>query len=441
MISSEVADPDDGSRDEVVTIERLVPGGAGLARRASGEILFVEGAYPGDTVVPRNVGYKGKTAFSRGFVLMQPSLDRVRPGCRHFDRCGGCDLMGLGLPAQKRSKLSIIEQALRRTGGIEWTEIAWTASPRSLEYRERIRLQIGAGKLGFFAPGSHDIVPIEQCLVARPELHDALARLNDLHRKQPHHFASFQGVELRVVSRPGPERGPVLLVNLIPVPDPQGHAAQDWRLERSALASVLPSTSVIRIDRGGAEPVRDYVFERGWVYARPGRFSQVNPEVNREMIECVKGLAREARTFLDLYCGSGNFSIPLLAMGLSGVGVEFEVEAVELARLALAEQAAPGWGSGRFVSADSSVFARRELKGQSFDLVIVDPPRAGAKQVLDAIFTATGTTLVMVSCDPVTLARDLKVLIGRGMILESVRAFDMFPQTHHVETMAILKKN
>ncbi len=441
---------------EVITVQDLVPGGAGLGRREDGSILFVEGAYPQDVVEVQEATTKGGAAFARRFRVLVPSPQRVAPPCAFFDSCGGCDLMAIDPDAQRQAKLSIVEQALRRTGGIDWPDLRWHASPAALHYRERIRLHVKRGQLGFFARGSHVLAPVTQCLVARPELNDALSRLIALGGELgPLQF--LDTIDLRVVTHPGPCVAAPLLVNLqfqkslrqrrnqrsaatrrAPLNSPS--APQRARAVQ-AICAALPPTTVVTVAGDTSQLVRDHVSPGTFTYCRPGLFSQVNPEINRLMIEHVVQTAQAsgARSFLDLYCGSGNFTIPLLARGLDGVGVEFERDAVDLARRAFAEQAGAGWGSGQFIAADSLEFTQQALMKKSYDLVIVDPPRAGARPILKAVVGATRRTLIMVSCDPVTLARDLKQLLEHGLAVQTISCFDMFPHTHHVETIAVLR--
>ncbi|HXS15973.1 MAG TPA: 23S rRNA (uracil(1939)-C(5))-methyltransferase RlmD [Polyangiaceae bacterium] len=440
---------------EAVTIECLVPGGAGMARRDDGSILFVPGAYPQDVVEVHDVTRKGGTAFAGRMRVLAPSPQRVAAPCAFFETCGGCDLMAIDGDAQKKAKLDLVQQALRRTGGLHWPDLRWHASPDALHYRERIRLHVKQGQLGFFSRASHVLVPVTECLVARPELNDALSRLLTLARDQRGVFSHFEAIDVRVVSHPGHGQAARLLVHLLPRPKTQrknqrpgqrpraqGQAQHDPETRRAAgsIASALPASSVVRLAGDESPPVQDHVAQGSFIYSRPGLFSQVNAAVNQLMIEHVIQVAQQAaaRTFLDLYCGSGNFSVPLMARGLDGVGVEFEPEAVDLARRAAVEQSAPGFGQGQFIAADSQDFASQELMQKSYDLVIVDPPRAGAKQILEAVVRATRSTLVMVSCDPVTLARDLKQLMQHGLAVQTISCFDMFPHTHHVETIAVL---
>jgi 23S rRNA (uracil1939-C5)-methyltransferase len=163
--------------------------------------------------------------------------------------------------------------------------------------------------------------------------------------------------------------------------------------------------------------------------------------VNRVLVQRVLELARDAgaSTFCDLYCGSGNFTLPLVHAGLSGVGVEESASAISQARQAAEQQ---GLGAARFYSEEAAAFAQRAARaGERFDLVILDPPRAGVKKSLDSMAELSAGRLILVGCDPVTFARDLARLGSLGLVVRGIEAFDMFPQTHHVEALAWLDRN
>lgn len=455
-----------------ILIERLVPGGAGLARLDSGEVILVPGALPGDHVSIGKGQRRGGAWFADEFVVQRASNERVLSPCVFSTVCGGCDLIELGAEAQRAAKLDILHQAFKRTAGITLAEgtIQWIPSPKTLAYRERIRLQVADGQLGLFARSSHELANISHCEVALPILNDALRCLRQVVEDERAILSAFSSIEIRVVGSSTVGRLPTLLVHLVTKQSIERTTrfAQPRRSKRarstgkkrrvdsegtsagvvkqhisSALhASCLGYVIQVRVDKEAVEPSADTISGQSFSYFRPGSFSQVNPEINRRMIDIVTATAQQtsARNFLDLYCGSGNFAIPLLALGLHGTGVEVDSEAIELARRATHEQTNQSWGLGTFVVAKSHNFGQHQMARHRYDLVIVDPPRAGAKEVLDLVTRVCDKTLIMVSCDPVTLARDLRVLLASDFSLESVLALDMFPQTHHVETMAILSK-
>lgn len=449
-----------------VFIERLVPGGAGLARLDSGEVVFVPGAMPGDWVSIGTGTRRGGACFVDGFVMHSAAPERVPSPCAYSAACGGCDLIELGGTAQRAAKLDILQQALRRTAGLELPQgaIEWISSPAPLAYRERIRLQVACGQLGFFGRNSHELVTVSRCEVALPILNDALCSLQQLAKVEHEVLSVLSSIEVRVCA-PVRDESPTLLVHLVTQSAQRSSGSRNKRAATFAgkpvsaapranlesfkerIASALKKscagyTVQVRVDREASEPAKAALSGQNFSYFRPGSFSQVNPALNRTMIEIVTTTAQNhaARNFLDLYCGSGNFTIPLLALGLRGTGIEVDKEAIELARRATAEQTNPSWGKSTFIAATAHSLKHHHVASQRFDLVIVDPPRAGAKEVLDLVINVCSKILIMVSCDPVTLARDLRVLLAADFRLQSLRALDMFPQTHHLETIAILSK-
>ncbi len=171
-----------------------------------------------------------------------------------------------------------------------------------------------------------------------------------------------------------------------------------------------------------------------------GGFNQVNWAVNQLLVQALLDGAQRASalSFCDLYCGAGNFSLPLLARGLVGLGIESSRSAIAAAKRAAKEQALP---SARFIAGDVRVELERLARTDRFDLVVLDPPRSGARDVLSELIRRGPRHIAYCACDPVTLARDLRSLCDAGYSLEQVMGFDMFPQTHHFETLAWLRRS
>jgi len=414
-----------------VLVEKLIPEGNALGRLADGRVVIAQGAVPGDRIELVRVSQQKGLVRALEVRVTEPSGLRVTPRCPVVQDCGGCDWMVLSREQQHRSKLDILCEALLRTGKIELApgaiEFFSDAAPGG--YRSRVRLQVIDGRIGFHGRGSHVLVEPEHCAVSSGPLNAALTELRGLVRQRVAALDAVASVELREApdgtcsayfERHDPLR---------PL-DP----AELVELRRHFLVATSP-------EEAGAEATwqRFELTPDTYLLAPPGCFTQVNWRVNRMLIERVLGGARRrgARSFLDAYAGCGNFALPLLALGLPGVAVESNALAIRAAREAARRQALPSDG---FVCADSAVWAREQAeRNRRFDLVLLDPPRAGVKQGLSELAALTGEWLVMCSCNPVTLARDLRSLIDRGFELDTVEAFDMFPETHHVETLAWLR--
>jgi 23S rRNA (uracil1939-C5)-methyltransferase len=186
------------------------------------------------------------------------------------------------------------------------------------------------------------------------------------------------------------------------------------------------------------EPQRWQLPENVELFAPSGCFTQVNWAVNTKLVETVVGeaLRRGARRFCDAFSGAGNFSLPLAARGLQGLGIDESQAAIAAAREAAR---ASGLSTVEFIAEDVTSALRRLLKeGSRFDLLIIDPPRAGARAIIESIAELRPAQLAVCSCDPVTLSRDLRVLVEGGFFLDQITAFDMFPHTHHLEALAWL---
>jgi len=410
-------------------IERLVPGGAGFLRLASGQGAFARGALPGERIRVEQAEDHRTYLQATRWSLVSPSADRVSPACPVQARCGGCDLMTLNEHAQLAAKAGILREALTRTGHFQaLPEIQFVPSERTLRYRSRIRLHIATdGRVGFFAAHSQELVEIPGCLVADAELDRALQTLRELVRAHRAAFSRFAELELRVAPA-----GPRLSLCLVPRSPELGRTNE--------LLRALGGAFQVSIAERAVDPEHDQRFPlpNGVELRAPAHaFTQVNWSVNQALVQAVLdgAAARSARTFLDLYAGAGNFSLPLSASGLSGIGIEAAPSSIAAAKRAAEAQALR---HVRFIAGDV-LRALAELPAEErFDLVVLDPPRSGAREILPELVRRKPAAIAYCACDPVTLARDLRTLCDAGYALESVTGFDMFPQTHHFETLAWL---
>jgi 23S rRNA (uracil1939-C5)-methyltransferase len=408
-----------------LTVEKLVPGGAGFSRLPDGRSAFVEGALPGDRVAVSGLEEKRGYVRATSYELLEPGPERVEPPCPIADACGGCDWMRLELGAQRRHKAGVVKEALERTGRLHLPALPeMIVRGDALGYRGRLRVHVDdRGTVGFFGRRSRSLVPVTACAVAHTQVNRALRVLAALGPELVPLLARFEAVELSVA--------------------PEGVEARLW-LRKGAPAAGSLAPLLEHLGRGGVVarvvPAASSNGPPGADAERPwAAFTQVNPAVNAALVEAVTAGAatRPTPTFLDLYAGSGNFSLPLAAAGRSGVMVELERTAAEAAR----REAASRGLSLEVLPLDAARgLAKLVARRTRFELVVLDPPRAGAKDALRGIVTLRPTAIAYVSCDPVTLARDLREIVAAGYRLESVRCFDMFPHTHHVETLAWLDR-
>lgn len=412
-------------------IEKLVPGGAGFLRLDSGQSAFVPGALPGERIEVLEAQDHRAYLQATRWSLLQPSPERVQPVCPVQSECGGCDWMTLSYPAQLRAKAGLLRDALTRTGRFETLpEIEIVGSDPPLAYRSRIRLHLGRdGRLGFFAAESRDLVEIPGCPAAHPELDAALGTLRAITARHRAELGRCVELELRVAPL-----GPRLALRLIAGPSGAAPGAR-WLAALSEAFQVSEGDAPTDPEQDQRFPLPEGVLLR----APSGAFTQVNWAVNQRLVQAVLDGAeqRSVERFCDLYCGAGNFSLPLFARALHGVGIEGSELAISAAQRAAAEQ---GLSHARFIAGDVRDALSRLRADDHFDLVLLDPPRSGARDLLPELIRRAPPHIAYVACDPVTLSRDLRTLSDVGYRLEAVSGFDMFPQTHHFETLAWLAR-
>lgn len=299
---------------------------------------------------------------------------------------------------------------------------------RGLRYRQRIRLQVEGDRLGLFGAGSHRFVEVERCQVVTDELWRAVERLRHLLRGRGV-TREVETVEVRLL--PG---GDCPSVDLVLSPGAAtARVVSQW-------VELLASDFLVRARGSETLTLERYqLLPDTYLLAPVGGFVQVNHEMNTLLVQAVLSLAarRSLKSALDVFCGCGNFALPLARAGLEVTGVEAHGPAISAARLAAHEQ---GLVLQLHAQDAAAFLAEAVARGERHDLVVVDPPRAGAKGLTGYLGQICGQTLVMVSCDPATLARDVKELTSRGFRVASTTGFDMFPQTHHAETLCVLER-
>ncbi|HEU4584018.1 MAG TPA: RsmD family RNA methyltransferase [Polyangiaceae bacterium] len=409
-------------------VEKLIAEGNALGHLADGRVVILQGVVPGDRVILEQVSEHKGLVRVQAYRLIERSALRIEPHCPVFGACGGCDWMMLSPEQQRAHKLSVLREVLQRTAKLDLSAraIPLTAGPSSQGYRRRVRLQVVDGRIGFYERASHALVEPERCAVCSPALNSALTELRQLTRSQPRTLAGARSIELREAC------GGTL--SLFVEPEPGARAPALGAL-RGRFSTALGLTEA-------ADPAlwqRFELTEQTYLLAPPGCFTQVNWEVNRELIARVLAgaRARAVSSFLDAHAGAGNFALPLLAQGLSGVAVEYNAQAVSAAREAARLQQLPC--EGFRVGDCARVALELAREGRRFDLVLLDPPRAGVKEGLRDLAALCSGWLAICSCNPVTLARDLRTLIDLGFELTELQAFDMFPETHHLECLAWLR--
>ncbi len=388
-------------REVELKIERIVPQGLGLGF-AEKLTFFVPLTAQGDVVRVKINRTKGKIAFADITEIIEPSKDRIAPECAYFGRCGGCDFQHLRYSAQLDAKIAMLKDSLSRIGKIKYEpEIEIIPSPQPYAYRARAawHLDTKRRKFGYYRRHSHDIIDVETCPILTEELQNTLTELRgeitwtDFYGKQVEIEAANAGAEVSIYSD-----------------------------------EIIEPTDEIWFDAAGEK----YLYSAHC-------FFQGNSSLIEKLIETAVGDAKGEHA-LDLYCGVGLFTLPLARRfaKVSGVeggekAVEFAERNIENARLENVEihqQSVGEW------------LAENQSETKNADFILLDPPRTGAeRETIESLLSIKPQTIVYVSCEPSVLARDLRILIDGGYEIEKMTALDLFPQTHHVETIVKLMKN
>jgi tRNA/tmRNA/rRNA uracil-C5-methylase (TrmA/RlmC/RlmD family) len=364
---------------------------------AEGLTIFVALAAVGDVLRVRVEQLKGKTAFAAVNEIISPSTDRIAPPCPYYGVCGGCDLQHLKYEAQLEAKSAIIADCLKRIGKIEWPRpIPVAASPKEFDYRSRAQwhLDRDGQKIGYLRRASHEVIDIEKCPILLPELESSFLKLR-------------QEISW-------------------------GEIWSDYAVIEAAAGDSGVSLYSADLPLSGGE-VAHRAGEFEYYYAAQS-FFQGNPFLIESLVNAATE-GSKGRLALDLYCGVGLFTLALSKSFERVIGIEGSPTAVEYA----VKNAGHAGRSNIEFSTKSVERGLSEGQFDKLDLVLLDPPRSGPeKQVVDEIIQMRPAEISYVSCDPAILARDLRHFIDGGYGLVSIVGFDLFPQTHHVETVARL---
>lgn len=418
-------------------IERLAGDGRGIAF-VEGRTWFVSGALAGEAVEARVLNARGKIVEARLERVLQASPERREAPCRHYARCGGCNLQHLPHEGQLALKQRLLAEQLQRVAGVQPEEWAAPLAGPEFGYRRRARIavrwDVKARELhvGFRAEASQDIIAIDECPVLVQPLQTILRHLptvlRSLSRPQAlGHVELFSGTAEAVLVRHVAPLADDDLARLQAFCEQSG--AQLW-LQGEGEPAPHDGAATLGFD------LAPWGLELAW---RPGDFVQVNAQVNTLMIQqALAWLAPQPdERVLDLFCGLGNFALPLARQAREVVAVEGVQAMVDRAA---ANAASNNVHNARFFQADlSQSLAGAEWAAEGFSAVLLDPPRDGAYEVVQSIARLKAKRLVYVSCNPATLARDAQVLVGQGYRLKRAGILDMFPQTAHVEAMALFE--
>lgn len=430
-----------------LNIEKLVYGGEGLARVAGrdarAQTVFVPFVLPGEEVEAQVAEQKKGFAHARLERVITPAADRITAPCPYFLRCGGCHYQHMDYAHQVEAKQQILRETLRRTGKLDWTQPIGVVTGEPFHYRNRTRVRVhhsGIFAMGYYQYRSHKLVAVRACPISSPLINQVLAALWEVGEA-----GQFPPVVKEVEFFADATDSRVLLELAVHTAPSQDDRAQLKRFA-AALVEQLPAVTGMAafLLQGEAANYSEPLWSNGQTYLEyktagdnyrvsAGSFFQTNRFLSQALIELVT-TAKTGRMALDLYAGTGLFTLPLSRAFEQVVAVE----------------ASPASFADLRVNAPVHVKAVRSTTedhlrqlGDKFyaDLIVVDPPRAGlGEKVIPILGRVKASQLCYVSCDPATLARDLKALTDSGYRIDTIHLVDLFPQTFHLETVVHLSR-
>lgn len=425
-------------------------GGAGIGR-IDGKVVFIPYTAPGDEVLVEITSEK--KSFSEGTLIevITPSDDRVIPRCPVFGVCGGCSYQHLDYRVEARWKEELFLDALKRIGRVSPVEVEPAIlSPEPYGYRSRARFHVKGGRIGFFAPGTNEVVDIDDCPILAPQVNAAFGRIKEVFKGGgAGALKTITSFEVGLSQKDDKTAAAFYLDGrtgfpwadlLVEVPGLKGvevlRSVKEHSGRENSKGRLIAAEGDIRLSYCVA----------GLDFLVPLRvFSQVNRFQNTPLVERVLRYAapedteKRLGTVVDLYAGAGNITLPLAVLAERAIGVESDGEAVKsaeansksnaLRNVAFLRKKASGW-----IDAES-----RGLEKEGVDVVVLDPPRGGDRKVARGLAGLKPDMVIYVSCSPPTLARDLNVLAAGGLKPTKACHIDMFPRTSHIEGIVVLE--
>ena len=422
-------------------------------------VIFVPGGAVGDHCDIRIVKVAKNHAYGRIERVFIPSQHRIEPECPQAAKCGGCCYWHITYEEELRAKKKKVQDAIRRIGGVDMEPEGICGSDRIYHYRNKAQYPVGRNDsgivTGFYRVRSHDIIPTEHCLI-QAEQADALAAcVRDWMtrcRIAPYNEKTQNGLIRHIYVRTAFATGQVQLC-LISKSDKLPHT--DELIEEAHRLVPGLCSVVININSKPGNTILGNTYRTIWgtdyledvlcgnrFHISPPSFYQVNRAQAERLYECALEYAEldQTKTALDLYCGVGTITLALARQAKSVIGAEIIAQAV---RNAQENAELNEIDNAEFFCGDSGQTAQMLAhRGLTPDVICVDPPRKGLDDVtINAIVTMAPPRVVYVSCDPATLARDIKKFSEQGYQLKKYRVFDLFSRTHHVETVVLLSRN
>ncbi len=432
-----------------VTIEKMTLGGQGLTH-IEGKACFVDRVIPGETVLVEIVQDKRDYSVARAREVVRASAQRVTPECPIYNRCGGCQLQHIAYPRQLELKREMFIETLKRIGKIDVEDVT-VAAGAAYGYRNRAQLPVQAGppaKIGYYKTGTHQVVDQLSCPINHPRINRVLTELRDriLHSKvTAYDEARNTGLLRHILIKAGVNTDQTFLTFVTTKPLFPESLYEGLSDKIPGLIGVTQNLNAGRTNRIlGSRTAnlwgRDHYEERiaGFLFRlRTASFFQVNIPVMGKMLVAIQDARSWAsdETVLDLYAGVGVIGITLAKRVREVVAVEESAETVEDGVKSCQDN---GIARVRFIRGDAATVTASIPHA---DIAILDPPRKGVEPaVLTSLADRGVHEILYVSCNPATLARDAAILQAGSFRLQQASVFDMFPQTHHIESLVLFTR-
>jgi 23S rRNA (uracil1939-C5)-methyltransferase len=428
-----------------VRVEAISHEGRGITH-VGGKATFIDGALPGERVRFCYTRRHGRFDEGVAVEILEPAPARVEPRCPHFSLCGGCSLQHYASIAQIQHKQAVLLEQLQHIGGVRPASILPPLTGPVWDYRHKARLTVRYVEkkakllIGFKEKGGRRVADLSRCEVLHPSVGQKLTELRVLLSKLSL-YKQIPQIEVAV----GEDSTALVIRHLAPLSDHDQEQLKRYaELHRMSiyLQAGGPETVELLWPKDARPLHYRLPAEDIEIYFEPTDFTQVNPAINRALVGWVVELLnpKPDERVLDLFCGLGNFTLPIARHAGWVLGIEGQASLVERARR-----------NAEYNKINNVDFEVIDLAAENleaafipsyFDKVLLDPPRTGAREIIERLEFKGVKRLVYVSCNPATLARDARILMhARGLLLAAAGVLDMFPHTAHVESIALFIRN
>lgn len=437
---------------EQIKIDKLINGGYGMGFK-DGKTYMIENAYPEETVEIDILKNTKNVVFGKTKNIIKQSKDRTASVCNHFPKCGGCQWINYKYEKQLEAKQNIVQEQLRRIAKIDIDVDSIEPSLLQYQYRDKMEFSLtenGNLKIGFNEKNSSNIIDIQECPISPNifnKVRNKIKTIIETLKIPVYNFETKKGIIKYIILRKSFSQNKIMLIlvtNDENVPKEKELKSELRKLPVDSIIHVLNSSDKVKL-RGPyktwkGEGVLIEEFDGFTFQISPTSFFQINYDINSKMLKHILDYLKTKKTndknLLDLYCGVGLFSIYFSPLFKDVKGVEFSKSSIKAAN---ANKNINFLKNITFYVEDAIKFLKKSKN--NFDYIIIDPPRAGlGKNGVELLSKKVNNSLIYISCDPSTLARDLKELTEKGFKIKSIKPFDMFPNTYHVENVAILEK-